>query len=83
MENQRLLTTLVNISYLHALLDSMPSLRKKALDIKRHEQANNRGRCILRNQNQFYFRRKNSVLTEQQLACDKGEAAKGSEWYSS
>ena len=35
------------------------------------------------NQNQFYFRRKNTMLIEQQLACDKGKAAKGPKWSSS
>ena len=32
------------------------------------------------NRNQFYFRRKNTMLTKQQLACDEGEAAKELEW---
>ena len=32
------------------------------------------------NQNQFYFRRKNTMLIEQQLACDNGKAAKGPKW---
>ena len=34
-------------------------------------------------QNQFYLRRKNTMLIEQQLACDKGKAAKGPKWSSS
>ena len=36
-----------------------------------------------KNQNQFYFRRNNTMLIEQQLACDKEEAAMGPKWSSS
>ena len=33
-------------------------------------------KALILNQNQFYFRRKNTMLIEQQLACDKGKADK-------
>ena len=56
------------------------SPKNKPIKIKRNKSS---GNSVSKNQNQFYFRRKNTMLIEQQLVCDKGKAAKGPNWSSS